>query len=217
MLDTPWWKKPHPVSLLILAILCAWVPSVVLGIGTTPCFLIIGAVFVAILGDQIARRSKVPLRAEIIALALIAILSSIVSYWTSHPSTNRMFDLAFGIPPPAGLSNIEGRAQWFDGLTVVMHFNADDAAMQQLLAARKFEVDQTLEDRVKSGQFNLSYASHLSLKETVDRYWNCPVTGTSGRKWIYRNPSPYTSSSIDQVEMFRNEKGEVWVVYANGG
>lgn len=55
--------------------------------------------------------------------------------------------------------------------------------------------------------------TQFSVSQVVDAQWNQTITGMSGEVWRWDS---YDSEPFGTI-LFVNEKGEVWVVYANGG
>lgn len=207
----PWWKTTHPKLFGLLALIVAYGPAYLLGFGESPCFLFSGAIFIALIAYQFARRSPKPLLVEATTLVLLIVISAAASYLTAYPSANRLFMFAFGIAPPSGVQNIAGRAQWFDGRTIVIRFKADDSAIQQLLQSRKFNVDPSQINTSGIGFDLMRVQRHFSMSQVADRSWRQTITGNNGQLWEWLQDGG--EAPRESTTVFVNENGEVWVMY----
>lgn len=208
-----WAKGPHDILLGFLALILCYVPALIFGVGTSPCFLFAGALFVAVVASQIAKRSARPVRVELIALAIVITLSSVVSYWTAHPSPRRLFRMAFGVEPPAGVTHLRGRVQWFDGQTVLLRFNADEATLKEVMSVRKFVADERTQwAQVDSRSADIDYVkSHFNTAHVADPTWVDTIRFDVPRLWRWQvMPS---AGSAEKTDVLLNEKNEVWVMY----
>jgi hypothetical protein len=208
-----WAKGPHDILLGFLALVLCYVPALVFGIGASPCFLFAGALFIAVLASQIAKRSERPVRVELIALAVVITLSSIFSYWAAHPGPRRLFRMAFGVEPPAGVTDLRGRVQWFDGQTVLLRFNADEATLKEVMNSRKFVPDELMRWRdADSRSTAMDYVKrHFNTAHIADRTWIDTVQFDVPKLWKWQVIS--SSGTAEETVVLVNEKNEVWVMY----
>lgn len=206
-----WLHRPHDILIGFLALILCYVPALILGIGASPCFLFAGALLIAVVASVISRRSKRSLRVELAALTLVVILSTIICYWTAHPSPRYLFFMAFGVEPPAGVTKLEGRVQWFDGKIILLRFQADEATLKQAMSARNFLPNELLKEAVSREETVKIVKNHFYSARIADPTWIDAINLQSPILWHWQ---PVTvAGSLEQTSVLVNEKNDVWVLY----
>lgn len=109
------------------------------GYGWSPlAFLLIGLVGTPLLAKLLRRRVR-PWTAPGLAIVLVGITCFGLAKFSTRIDPQVAFARAFAVPVPPGMTLLDSRKQWYDGVDYVITFQSDRAAIDSLLSLRKYE------------------------------------------------------------------------------
>lgn len=106
------------------------------GNGWSPLlFILLGLIATPLLAGVLVRRLTArPWTARLLAMVGVGLLSFVLSIYSTRIDATDTFTRTFNTAPPPGMTLIEGRTQWYDGPNYFISFQANQAAMNSMLA-----------------------------------------------------------------------------------
>ena len=211
-----WIDRPHGILFAIILLIGAFSLTVVLGTGISQIIYFAIALVAAVVSEQFTRRSKTPLRVHLITVLLTLVPIGVMCYRSARPGPDVLFKKVFDIAPPAGVSNFQGRLQWYDGQTTLMRFHADEQAIKAILSSKPFSLDDRMESRRAEGVDMHEYIRlFFNLSFIADSQWIHTVTFKEAQFWKCENFHK-PSGGFDATNILINENGDVWVMHNSG-
>jgi hypothetical protein len=185
------WSGPIAVLGVILVYACmlaahgnGWSPLVWVAIG------LFGTPFLA----WVLRRWMNPWLGRLIALVFVCGLSFALAKISTRIDKNQAYSEIFGSRPPAGVTTLQARKQWYDGIDYVVAFQSNRAGVEAMLAQKEFK-DESYQDQ--------AILRRLTVVPFLDMSTLWPTTFTSTNSWYLMTsvpPARWTS-----IRIFWNE------------
>ena len=213
MQQKAWTQRPHGLLFAIISLVGVYVLTLLLGTGYSQILYFAIALAMAIAGEPFARRTKTPLRIHVIVLIFTLLPTALICFQSAHPGADVLFQKAFGIATPSGVSKFHGRLQWFDGQTSVMRFHADAAVISSILASKPFALDDQMKfHRAEGAESGELIRAFFLTSEFADSQWIKTVSFNEAQFWKWENFNKPTGG-FESIHILINENGDMWVMH----
>ena len=139
-------RLPRRVSLFVFGAVAAWLGMMAdHGNGWSPLLFILFGMVAGPTFETWASRGATGVRraarrgAVLLGIAGVAWVAAAVSIRDDPVAT---FTETFGSPPPAGVVNLRGSKQWYDGLDHIVAFDADQATLDRLVVTAPMPLER---------------------------------------------------------------------------
>lgn len=197
--------------MLIFTPMAAFAVTRVTGTGWSPLLYVLGGAVLGVSIGFICRWLRRPWVGQLAAMACIALAAAVIGYHTARPDPADIFARIFRTAPPAGVTNLSGRVQWFDGQTLLLRFDAEPEALAAAISAGGFQPDETFRqvEAIDQAKY-VDRAFYMSM--LADGDWRKSIHFRSAT--LYELPESRLSGRMSEsAAVLVNESGGTWVMY----